>query len=259
MKPTILIGLLMFLGIGVGCSASTESPDTTPNGRQLIFADEFDGAAVDQTKWVLQDPYGKERNHELQAYVSDAITVSDGVLQIKAERRLAIYDGKTRDYTSGMMSTYQKFDTQYGRFEISSQVPDGKGLWPAMWLLPTNLGWPPEIDVFEVLGQNTSQVIFTNHWKDTDGEHQQNQGTFQNGNFSEGFHVFAMDWSPTEIVWSVDGTERFRSTVGIPNEPMFLLLNMAIGGDWQGAPDDNTVFPAGFEVDYIRIYSLGPK
>jgi beta-glucanase (GH16 family) len=224
-------------------------------GWRLVFRDEFEGKAVDPKRWNLRDPWGRERNRELQAYVADAFEVKDGILRIKAERRTADYDGKKRAFTSGMMTTYQKFSQQYGRFEIRCRIPKGKGLWPAFWLLPEPLGWPPEIDVLEVLGQDTKTIHFTHHWKEPGGDLRSDHKAFKSErDLAAGFHVVAVDWTPRDIRWELDGKERFRSVKSIPQTPMYLLLNLAVGGDWPGPPDDQTRFPAYFEIDYVRVY-----
>lgn len=196
---------------------------------------------------------GRERNNELQAYVRDAFEVRNGVLRIRAEKRRAWYGGKLREYTSGMMTTYRKFSQKHGRCEISCRVPKGTGLWPAFWLLPEPLGWPPEIDVFEILGQEPNKIYFTHHWNDDQKQKRSAGGTWEGPDLSREFHVIAAEWSPEGIVWFVDGVERSRSRGPEPAQPMYLLVNLAIGG-WPGPPDNSTPFPCYLEVDYVRVY-----
>lgn len=224
-------------------------------GWRLMFQDEFDGNTLDTNKWNPKDPWERERNRELQAYVRDAFEVRDGVLRIKAEKRPAFYAGKERAYTSGMMTSYGKFSQEYGRFEIRCRVPKGKGLWPAFWLLPDPLNWPPEIDVLEILGHEPNKVYMTHHFRDEQKKHGSHGGSWAGPDFSADFHEFAVEWSPKAIVWFVDGVERFRSKKPIPLGKMYLLLNLAVGGNWPGAPDEKTHFPAAFEVDYVRVYT----
>lgn len=225
-------------------------------GWVLTFADEFDGEALDLTKWNPCDPWGRERNNELQAYVPDAFEVKDGVLKIKAQKRRAEYSGKMREYTSGMMSTYQKFTQKFGWFEIRCRIPKGKGLWPAFWLLPDPLGWPPEIDVLETIGHQPNRAYFTHHWRDENRRHQSHGGHHDNGDLSADFHTYAAEWSPEAIVWYFDGKEVFRSTRSVPKElPMYMLANLAVGGNWPGSPNEETPFPSSFDIDYIRVYS----
>ena len=246
------------LAILLAATATAFAAPTDRPGWKLTFHDEFDGNALDLTKWSPNDPWGRERNRELQAYVPDAFEVANGILRVKAEQRQASYAGKERAYTSGMMTTYQKFTQQYGRFEIRCRVPRGKGMWPAFWLLPEPLAWPPEIDVLEVLGHEPQKGYFTHHFKDAHGQHKSHGGSWTGSDLSAAFHEFAVEWSPERLVWFVDGVERFRSEDSIPQVKMYLLVNLAVGGDWPGAPDAQTRFPKALEVDYIRVYSKVP-
>jgi beta-glucanase (GH16 family) len=223
-------------------------------GWKLTFDEEFDGPTLDLGRWTPADPWGRERNHEMQAYVTNAFDIEDSILRIRAEKREASYSGQPRSFTSGMMSTHGKFAQAYGRFEIRCRVPKGKGMWPAFWLLPEPLAWPPEIDVLEILGHEPNKAYFTHHFRDERREHKSDGGSWTGPDFSADFHEYAIEWSPRSIVWYVDGTERFRSEKSIPQGKMYLLVNLAVGGDWPGAPDEKTMFPAAFEVDWIRVY-----
>jgi beta-glucanase (GH16 family) len=237
---------------GGGESASTVDPAAW----ELAFSDEFDGDALDYSKWTPKDPWGVVRNDELQAYIVKAFAVKDGVLSIRCEDEPAFYDGAKRDFRSGMMTTTGKFSQRYGRFEIRCRVPKGRGLWPAFWLLPEPPAWPPEIDVLEILGQETDKIYFSNHWPDPagrDGNSLSQTGEFKGVDFSDRFHTVAMEWRPGEIRWYVDGVERHRSDQSVPDQPMFLLVNLAVGG-WAGHPVAETKFPAEFLVDYVRVW-----
>ncbi|HTL55599.1 MAG TPA: glycoside hydrolase family 16 protein [Candidatus Limnocylindrales bacterium] len=252
MKSFCLTALAFLAVIAVvGQAPAAESPERT--GWKLTFHDDFNGTALDTNKWNPNDPWGRERNHELQAYVKNAFEVQDGILHIKAQKLSANYAGKDRAYTSGMMTTYQKFSQEYGRFEIRCRVPQGKGMWPAFWLLPEPLGWPPEIDVLEILGHEPTKAYMTHHFRD-EKKHQSHGGSWVGPDFSAGFHDFAVEWSPQAIVWFVDGTERFRSEQHIPHTKMYMLVNLAVGGDWPGAPNEQTLLPAALDVDYVRAY-----
>jgi beta-glucanase (GH16 family) len=258
MKSSFRAALVLTLLLGlVAATVGYGDPAERP-GWKLIFDDEFDGTALDLKKWNPHDPEGRERNSELQAYVTNAFEVSGGVLRVKAEKREAFYGGKERSITSGMMTTQGKFSQQYGRFEIRCRVPKGKGMWPAFWLLPEPRGWPPEIDVLEILGHEPEKVYMTHHFRDEEGKHKSHGGSWSGPDFSGDFHDFAVEWSPERIVWFVDGVERYRSEDSIPHRKMFLLLNLAVGGDWPGAPDERTQFPAALEVKYVRAYEKTP-
>jgi len=250
MKLDMRQAVPLVLALCWGCA--TQKADRP--GWKLTFQDEFGGASLNLKNWTPRDPWGHERNRELQAYVTNAFDLRDGILRVKAEKGPAFYSGKERAYTSGMMSTYGKFSQEYGRFEIRCRVPAGKGLWPAFWLLPDPRRWPPEIDVLEILGHQPNKVYMTHHFRDEQRKHGSHGGSWVGPDFSAGFHEFAVEWSPQALVWFVDGVERYRSEKSIPQGRMFLLVNLAVGGDWPGAPDEKTKLPAAFEVDYVRVY-----
>jgi beta-glucanase (GH16 family) len=248
---------LSFVAALTLCSAAPGEPPSRP-GWKLTFDDEFDGTALDLSKWTPADPWGRERNRELQAYVTNAFAVKDGLLHVRAEKQPAFYSGKDRAYTSGMMTTLGKFSQEYGRFEIRCRVPKGKGMWPAFWLLPDPRRWPPEIDVLEILGHQPDKVYMTHHFRNAQGRHGSHGGSWVGPDFSAGFHDFAVEWSPARIVWYVDGVERFHSDDSVPKGKMYMLVNLAVGGDWPGAPDAKTEFPAALDVDYVRVYEALP-
>ena len=234
----LFIAILFAMMLGAGIFAWSQAP---------VFQDEFNGAQLDVAKWNTSFPSGRT---ERQFYATDAFQVKNGSLAIRAEERAM--EGYA--YTSGMLTTQGTFDFQYGCFEIRAQVPKGQGLWPAFWLLPTSRSRWNEIDVFEILGHQTDKVYLTNHWSSPTRELVSAKGSFEGPDFSEGFHTFAVDWQPTEIIWYVDGVERFRSTQGVPDEPMFLLVNLAVGGQWPGDPDATTPLPSELLIDYVRVY-----
>jgi len=223
---------------------------------ELTFVDDFDHPALDKRKWNPRDPWEVVRNQELQAYVSNSFSIEKGVLQILCTRTPAVYDGARRRYSSGMMTTAGKFSQKYGKFEIRCKVPRGKGLWPAFWMLPDPPAWPPEIDILEILGHEPKRVHLTLHWPHPDNPKTQslsNGSHFTGPDFSADFHTFGIEWEKGEIRWYVDGTERHRATQNVPDVAMFLMINLAVGG-WAGEPDPQTIFPASFEIDYVKAW-----
>jgi beta-glucanase (GH16 family) len=245
----LLVAIFPFAGALVARAAPAESIDKP--GWKLTFHDEFDGTQLDPSKW--DDHYWHGRTHsnnELEYYAPDGYEVADGRLRLKGERRAMA----GHDYTSGMISSFGHYAQQYGYFEIRAKFPKGKGFWPAFWLLPTNKQWPPEIDVLEILGHEPNKVYFTNHWRDAAGTHRSHGQSFSGPDFSADYHTFAIDWEPGEITWYVDGIQRARSTAGVPAEPMYVIANLAVGGDWPGNPDATTPFPGYMDIDYIRVY-----
>jgi beta-glucanase (GH16 family) len=140
--------------------------------------------------------------------------------------------------------------------EMRAWVSAGQGLWPAFWTLPADESWPPEIDAFEILGNQPDEINMTYHWDDGTGEGAQQGKAWDGPNFSSGWHTFAVDWEPDAIIWYVDGVERFQYTDArhIVSKPMYLLANLAVGGDWPGSPDASTPFPARYQIESIRVW-----
>jgi len=240
------------------CAAAPSSPPARSAARlnlrqwRLTFSDDFNGGTLDRKKWEDAYPGGVRThgNNEQQYYATDGYEVKGGVLRLRAQRR----SRGGMPYTSGMVSSFGSFSQTYGLFEIRARFPQGKGMWPAFWLLPATGKWPPEIDVLEILGHEPNQVYMTTHWRDAAGKHQSKGFSHTGPDFSDRFHTFAVEWKPGECIWYVDGVERARSTEGIPAEPMYVIANLAVGGDWPGNPDAKTLFPGVMEVDHVRVY-----
>jgi len=226
-------------------------------GWTLTFQDEFDGAAVDATKWVKRYKWGEAQiNSELQAYVDDAFQLQNGILTITGDKRSASYAGQTFQYASGVLCSVH--EQKYGTFEARLKVPAGQGMWPAFWLLG-QVGAPGvnEIDIHEILGHRPSTVYMTVHWgTDYAAGHKSDGSSWVGPDFSADFHVFGLEWTPDAIIWTIDGVERKRHTgEGVPQVPMYVILNLAIGGMWPGAPDATTPFPGLYQIDYVRAYA----
>jgi beta-glucanase (GH16 family) len=265
----VLLGVAVFAGAGDGArtTGATTRPSTRPStvaemeakGWVLTFSDEFEGEKLDSSKWTDQYWNGRYHgNNELQYYAPDGYEVKDGRLRLLGQRR----EAGGRQYTSGMIQSLGHFEQRYGWFEIRAKFPKGKGYWPAFWLLPASKRWPPEIDVLEILGHDPKTVYFTTHWrggeaKDAPGarpRHLHDEHHWTGPDFSADFHTFAVEWEKGSIVWYVDGVERARTDKGVPDEAMYVIANLAIGGDWPGKPDRETVFPGVMEVDWVRVY-----
>lgn len=217
---------------------------------QLVFGEEFDEPALDPRRWTTRYWHGRTNPPEEQFYAPDAFALVDGVLQIRAERRAI--GGMA--YSSGLISTRNSFDFTYGYATMRARVPRGQGLWPAFWLVTHGTVRRPEIDVMEILGHQTERIYTILHYLDERGSHGQIAGSTDGPDFADDFHVFAVEWSAGAVNWYVDGRHVFRATKEIPHEPMYLIANLAVGGDWPGPPDGSTQFPATFAVDYIRVY-----
>jgi beta-glucanase (GH16 family) len=222
----------------------------------LSWSDEFDGAALDISKWTVQ---GKVT--AMAATLPDEVWVENGYLRLRTQRR--DYGGK--HFTTGNVHSWGKFSLLYGRIEVRARLPVGNGLWSAHWLIPQDGTWPPEIDIIEAYGNRPNTVYLSNHWltllKMMFGvDYVRNvtyaQNSFSGPDFSAGFHVFAIEWTPGEIRWFVDGVERARSRRGAPKKPLYLILGTTVGpGEWGKYPDSSTVFPQYHDIDYVRVYA----
>lgn len=206
----------------------------------LTFADEFDGPQLDLTRWIPHDPWGHVRDRQLQAWVPEALEVGGGQLHIVARR------AANREYVSGILGTFGTFAQTYGRFEIRCRIPAGRGLRPAFRLLPIPLGPLPAIDVFQTAGNSPSKIFFANHWG-TEQTERSFGDAFNGPDLSTGFHTISIEWDPGRIAWFVDDKEKFYSTDGVPHQPMYLLVELAVDGTLAQSP-------ASFDIDYIRVY-----
>jgi beta-glucanase (GH16 family) len=226
----------------------------------LTFADEFNGKDLDLARWAPHDPFGQVRDRQLQAYSLEALEIAGGQLHIAATRHTVPvrYDGKDREYVSGVISTFGIFAQTYGRFEVRCRIPRGKGLRPGFLLLPVPLGPLPEIEVFQSVGNSPSRVYFANRWG-TEQTERSFGDSFNGPDLSVGFHTLAIEWDSDKIVWFIDGKEKFRSVDGVPHQPMYLLLDLAVGGNLAKSPDSSTALPALFDIDYVRVYQVTEK
>jgi beta-glucanase (GH16 family) len=255
---------------------TSDSATNSANAATTIWADDFDGAsgtAPSSSKWSLETGGGGNGNHELQYYTnstSNAALDGNGNLVITARKNsdsgLQCWYG-TCQYTSARLNTAKTFTQKYGHFESRIKVPKGQGVWPAFWMLGDDLGsagWPNsgEIDIMENVGKEPNSVHGTIHGPGYSGGGGIGAAyTLPNGKaFADDFHVFAVDWSPSKITWSVDGQTyqtRTPSDVNgnkwVYDHPFFLILNFAVGGDWPGSPDSGTAFPQTMTVDYVHV------
>jgi beta-glucanase (GH16 family) len=225
---------------------------------KLTFADEFNGTELDLSRWTPHDPSGHARDRQMQAYAPEALNVSGGQLHIIARRTLANqvpvrYDGKDREYVSGIITTFGTFSQTYGRFEIRGRIPAGRGLRSGFLLLPVPLAPLPEIEVFQTIGSSPAKVFFANRWGTEQAERSFGD-SFTGPDLSAGFHTLSIEWDRDRISWLIDGKEKFQSVDGVPRQPMYMLLDLAIGGNLARPPDASTTFPASFDIDYIHVY-----
>jgi beta-glucanase (GH16 family) len=253
-------------------AARTDS--ATKRGWVLTWRDEFDGAngsPPDPRKWVVETGGNGWGNDELEYYTSRSknIRQENGNLVIEAfKEKFTGSDGVERNYTSARLKTEGRFTQRYGRFEARIQIPSGQGVWPAFWLLGDDFstsGWPKcgEIDIMESIGSEADVVKGSLHGPGYFGSNPLTSAyTLPRGRFSEGFHVFAVEWEPEVVRFYVDDKVYATKT---PNDlpagkrwaydhNFFVLLDLAVGGNLPGRPGDSTVFPQRMLVDYVRVY-----
>jgi beta-glucanase (GH16 family) len=269
---------LALLSLSLGCASVGPKPRDTTAAWTLTWSDEFDGpagASFDRTKWVADTGGQGWGNQEREFYTTRAENIAlDGAghLVITAAAEAATSNDQCWygrcSYTSARIRTQGLFSQAYGRFEARIRIPRGQGMWPAFWMLGDNIasvGWPRsgEIDIMENIGREPRVVHGTMHGPGYSGAGGiGGPDTLSSGAFADDFHVYAVEWSPGEVNWLVDGHEYFRTTpASIPpgttwvyDHPFFLILNVAVGGGWPGDPDASTVFPQQMVVDYVRAY-----
>lgn len=272
------VALLLALGLVVGVvlvggwsNGTTASPEPGRDGMRLVFSDDFSSPTLDRDRWTTcywWDEGGctNEGNDELEWYQPDNVRVRDGMLELTAlEQTVQAPDGTRFPFTSGMVttgreqyetSTPPRFAFQYGVVEVRARVPAGQGLWPALWLLPTSHESRPEIDLLEVDGARPDIGTAHLHFTDADGRRRAEGHEWQGDDLSEGWHTFTLDWRPDRIIWYVDDVARWSFTDArhIPAEPMYLLANLAVGGEFVGDPGPQTEFPATFAIDHVKVW-----
>lgn len=250
----------------------TKTPDML--NYNLLWADEFDGNKLNEDNWniELRDPGWT--NNELQAYVNseENVFVKDGCLVLKAIE--TVDENGKKSYTSGKVNSQNKQDFLYGKVVVRAKVPEGQGLWPAAWMMPTDESkygqWPKcgEIDIMETLGNDTSTAYQTIHYGEPHSE-QQGKKVLEDGKFSDDFHEYSVEWEPGKITFLIDYVkvletrDWFTAVEGEDDKPypapfdqtFFVQLNLAVGGNWPGNPDETTDFDnAEYLIDYVRVY-----
>lgn len=215
---------------------------------KLKWNDEFDSNEIDKSKWNVlkrKDNY----NNELQFYTEDNVIQENGVLSIIGKRQ----QKKVKKYTSGLIDTRNKFAFKYGRIDIRTKNPEGKGLFPAIWMMPDNSSEKyPEIDIMEMIGQEPFNIYGVVHYEE-DGKYMRSFNNIKLEDYS-GYHIYSFEWNESNLKWYVDGKLFHSTSFGVPHEKMYIIINLAIGGNWPGHPNEKTIFPSDFIIDYVRVY-----
>lgn len=255
--------LTLILLVLLAACQTNEAP-LEPQARTLVFSEEFSGTSLNLDKWTFCYPWGNEGGYyedggncynkstgEIQLYRQQNVRVANGAAAITARKERRCQNGKCFSYTSGMLTTHPHFGggftTDRGRIEARIKMPAGKGLWPAFWTLPYPVEHPPEIDVTELLGDtcNTNRM----HYHYDGGKYGRN---YVGSNLCGSYHTYAVEWQPGLIIWYLDGIERARfSSSRVETTPMYLLLNLAVGG-WAGTPGSWT--SKTMYIDWVRVW-----
>lgn len=263
MKIKIVAFALALLGMfavscgGVTAHAASPSYAPLPPGSwNQVYDDEFHGPSSLPNyntcyRWACDGGW----NGELERYIPAAVSINNGKLDLQATKCSVTAHGITYAYCSGMVTTADKFSFLYGYAEASVLLPAGQGFWPAFWMLAQNGQSTTELDVMEVLGNDPSTINVGSHWL-INGQHKHNGAAVQGADLSSGYHTVAVDWEPDHMTFYEDGNAIWTTTdtAAIPTTPMYLLLNLAVGGNWPGSPNSSTVFPSDFLIDWVHVY-----
>lgn len=278
--------LLMLIFLGVLFSSCKEDdpiqPNVNPNdtipgfeGYTLKWNDEFNESAINSSNWGYETGDGTDYglpagwgNNELQLYTDTPENSfiekdADGVSALV----IAATEAGTGNYRSAKLTTQGLQSFRYGKIEARIKLPTAQGMWPALWMLGDNIteiSWPGcgEVDILELVGSEPDVVHANIHYTDGDNKYSNDEGSPKmiNETFNQNYHHFSIDWTPTEITFSLDGTV-FKTT-SISDDGMkefhrsfYLILNVAVGGSWPGNPDASTSFPQKMYIDYIRYYT----
>jgi beta-glucanase (GH16 family) len=261
-------------------SSTLQAVTGPPDRWTLVWSDDFNGSnggVPDRSRWTIETGGNGWGNHELEFYTNHLqnVQLQDGNLVITARHEAySDKDGVLFSYTSARLKTQKKFEQTYGRFEARIQIPRGQGIWPAFWMLGEDIelrAWPAcgEIDIMENIGKEPAIVHGTIHGPGYSGA----KGIGSpfslpaGQSFADAFHVYAVEWEPDVIRFYVDDhLYATRTPADLPRDakwvydhPFFIILNVAVGGDWPGAPDVTTKFPQSMLVDYVRVYKRADR
>lgn len=233
------------------------------NNKKLVWQEEFNGKVLDEKVWNFELGDGCPNicgwgNNEKQIYTDENHSIQDGNLKITVKKDV-------NKYTSTRITTAQKKEFTYGRIEVRAKIPTGKGIWPAFWMLGSNIskvGWPQcgEIDILEYVGREPNIVFTSLHTQDSHGNTINTKKT-QIQEIENGFHLYAIDWTKEKIEFFVDNQSVYvfepkekNDNTWPYNQPFYFIINVAVGGNFGGHDIDDTIFPQEFIIDYIKVY-----
>ncbi len=235
------------------------------NAQELIFEEQFSGDVLNESNWNYELGDGCPNlcgwgNNERQIYTKENIALRDGHLIITATKDGALYQ-------SGRITSAKKFEFQYGIIEVRAKLAVGQGIWPAIWMLGTNIseaGWPKsgEIDIMEYVGKIPHEIHSTLHTQDSHGQSKNTKITTLN-HIEEGFHTYKAIWTKDSIEFFIDDQITYTFSPEVKDEntwpfdqPFYIILNLAIGGNFGGPQVDNSIFPQEFLIDYVKVFKL---
>ena len=266
-----------------GCASQNDMEDSKQlndwdrEGWDIVWQDEFDGESLDINKWSHEVGGHGFGNNELQYYTDDSTNsfIDNGILHIRAKYEPAGIGSPNnlRNFSSARLRTVGKGDWQYGRIDVKAKIALGQGIWPAIWMLPSDWiygGWPKsgEIDIMEHVGHDEGRIhgsVHTESYNHIIGTQRTNSKLIEN--VKTLFHIYSIEWSEQKIDFFIDDTLHYTFQNDFSNdfrtwpfnERFHLLLNVAVGGNWPGPPNNTTVFPQDMEVDYVRVYEKQEK
>ncbi|MGI4788359.1 MAG: family 16 glycosylhydrolase [Janthinobacterium lividum] len=249
----VIIAVLMLLLLFPMPSEAQQTAAPLPldkAGWHLTFDEEFNGRRLNPRKWTIDTGSMPNRSAPLQYFLPSAVVVGHGILRIQSKHQ-TVYGYK---YTSGEIRTLDKFSQKYGRLETRCCFPKAYGTWSAVYLLPADDSWPPEIDAAEYIGCDPQTVYLTNHWMDAAGQHQQ-----VNENWTDpkadwgGWHTYTVEWKPNTVHWYIDGVLRGTAIGPVSDKPMYIRVNSSVGGNFAREPHPGS-WPQTFQISYIRVY-----
>lgn len=268
----LVVVLLAVLGVSVASAVRRDDvrlDQVASPPRHLLLDEQFDGTSLRSSVWntchwwVQQGGCTIGSNHEEEWYQPEQARVSGGQLHLVAEPKVVKgADGKTYPFVSGMVTTGPPTDGApakvaftYGTVEARVLMPRGQGLWPALWMLPASEESRPEIDIIEVVGEQSRTALLHLLPKDRTVSTESSHVVLPGVDYAEGWHVVRLVWQPGVVTWFIDGRQVWQvKSSRVPSEPMYVVANLAVGGDYPGPPGPSTPFPATYAIDYLRIW-----
>ena len=259
------LGTIQNTGTYLPVDGTGYTAPSTYQGLNLVWSDEFSGKTIDPLVWNYDIGGSGWGNNELEYYTNSSKNafVTNGYLVIEARKETY----KTNNYTSARLLSKDKKSFTYGRIDFRAKLPKGQGIWPALWMLGSNIStksWPAcgEIDIMELLGHEPQKTYGTIHWGAAGGPSTHIGGNYllNSQTFSDSFHVFSLLWETNKLSFLIDNIPFFSADKSQVNgdypfdKPFFFIMNVAVGGNWPGNPDTTTIFPQRMIVDYVRVF-----